>query len=209
MGSPKPLVQRGDGTFLAQGVRHLWTACDQVVIVLGSRASQVQAAAEAEFERLVTDGQLHADLQRAHRHGAKGLEVRFIVNPKWKSGMFSSVKAGLSEALRLKPSSILVLPVDHPEVKPATISDLAGAMDAALSAYKSGKGKAGFAYALVPRHRGQNGHPIALSPALAREVVRDAEAENLSEAVHRNSRLLGFLDTNDRGVVRNFNRPGD
>ncbi len=210
MGRTKSLLKAGGHTFFAHGVRHLWSACDAVVVVLGADARRVRAAAEAEFVRLVKAGALHADLQLARRHGAAGLEVRFVVNRAWRRGMLGSVRLGLRAALRLKPEAVLVLPVDHPGVKPATVRALAAAMKAALGAYRGGAAKGpGFAYALVPRYRRRRGHPLVLSPALVRAVVGDREAADLSDAVRRNARLVGFMDCADAGVVRNRNRPQD
>ncbi len=210
MGRTKSLVQAGGQSFFAHGVRHLWSACDTVVVVLGADARRVRAAAEEEFVRLVKARALHADLEVARRHGSQGLEVHFVVNRAWQRGMLGSARLGLRAALRLKPEAVLVLPVDHPTVKPATVRALAAAMKAALDSYRGGaaKGK-GFAYALVPRYRRRRGHPLALSPALARAVAGDRGATDLSDAVRRNARLIGYLDCADAGVVRNRNRPED
>src|SRR5213083_2472106 len=76
MGSPKPLVMTRGGSFLARGIRHLWGACDQVVVVLGSNAERIRESVEQEFTNLVERGELHQELQAAHGHGADGLEVR-------------------------------------------------------------------------------------------------------------------------------------
>ena len=219
MGKTKSLVRAGGQTFLVHGVRHLWSACDAVVVVLGAGARSVRQAAEEEFARLVRRGALHDDLQAAHRHGSRGLEVHFVVNREWQRGMLGSARLGLRAALRLKPDGVLVLPVDHPAVKPATARALAAAMKAALGSYRGAgpkprrsgarraTGEGGFAYALVPRYRRRRGHPVALSPALARAVARDRQAKDLSDAVRRNARLVGYLDCGDAGVVRNRNTP--
>src|SRR5262245_41755802 len=135
MGRTKSLMRSGGETFLAHGVRHLWNACDAVVVVLGADARRVRPALEEEFLRLVERGELHADLQVAHRHGAAGLEVRIIENPRWRSGMLTSVRAGLKAALALDPGLVMVLPVDHPSVRPDTVRALAAAMGAALASY--------------------------------------------------------------------------
>jgi CTP:molybdopterin cytidylyltransferase MocA len=210
MGRPKALVRSRDESFVAHAVRHLWSACDEVVVVLGAHARKIRPAVEAEFERLVATGRLHEDLAAAHRHGARGLSVRFATNPQWPKGMLGSVRVGLQQALRLRPDAVLLLPVDHPRVRPATVNGLAEAMFAALSAY--GGGKRGrrtnpFAYALVPRYRRRRGHPVALSPALARAIVLDRGATDLSDAIRRNARLVGYLDATDPGVLINQNRP--
>jgi len=207
MGSPKPLVRKGSESFIAHGIRHLWAGCGSVVTVLGANAHRVRHDAEHEFEQLVTSGALHADLVGAHRQGAKGLEVCFIVNRRWRSGMLSSVQAGVREAMRMKPEAVLILPVDHPAVSPATVRDLAAVIRLALQACRTPHERARFRYALVPRHRCRRGHPVALSPALAAAIAEDRAAVDLSDAIRRNARLVGYLDVRDAGILENVNTP--
>ncbi|HEY3215224.1 MAG TPA: NTP transferase domain-containing protein [Candidatus Eisenbacteria bacterium] len=208
MGRSKPLARAAGQSFLARGVRHLWAACDAVVVVLGSAAPAVRRAAEGEFERLVRSGRLRNDLKSTRGHApTMGLEVRFVVHRQWRRGMLSSVRAGLEEALGLRPESILVLPVDQPALRMATVRTLADAMQAALGAYGNRSvRRPQFAYALIPRYRRRRGHPIALSPALARSIARDPRATDLGDAVRRNTRLIGYLDVADAGVIQNRNR---
>ncbi len=205
MGRSKPLVRARGMSFLAAGLRHLWSVCDAVVVVLGSDAPRVRAEVEAEFERLVKSGKLRRDLQSARRHGAAGLEARFVVNRRWPEGMLSSARVGLRAALALDPEAVLVLPVDHPVVRPETARALAAAMREALGALGKKRRRGGFAYALIPRYRHRRGHPIALSPALAGAVARDRGAADLSDAVRRSARLVGYLDCADAGILRNRN----
>lgn len=207
MGTPKAMVKWKGKSFLANGTLALWAACDTVVVVLGAKAREVRAAAEEEFGALVTSGALSHAVHAARGKGARGLEAHFAVNAGWKRGMFSSAQAGLAEALRMRPSMVLVLPVDHPEVRPETVARLGAMMAEALGAF-GGKPAGGFAYALVPRWKGLRGHPLALSPALARAIVRDRQARDLSDAVRRHARLVGYLDVGDPGVVKNRNTPG-
>ena len=206
MGKDKALVRAGRSSFLVHGVRHLWMACDSVVVVLGANATEIRRRAESEFEALVEAGALREDLQYAHRHGAGGLEVHFVVNTRWKRGMYSSVRLGLREALALEPSGVMVLPVDHPDVKPVTVASLAQVLLQAIVACRA-KERAAFSYALVPRHARRRGHPLALSPALAHAIAGDDGAEDLSDSVRRHARLVGYLDVSDPGVVRNHNTP--
>jgi molybdenum cofactor cytidylyltransferase len=209
MGSTKALVRKRGQSFMAHGLRHLWSTCDAVVVVLGAGAPQVRSAIEAEFERMVTGSRLGKDLESARRHGARGLEARFVVNKGWRKGMLSSVRSGLQAALALRPRAILVLPVDHPGVLPRTVQSLGVAMLEALGAYGPSRRKTdGFAYALVPRYSRRRGHPIALSAALAAAIAEDRGAADLSDAVRRSARLVGYLDCADPGIVRNVNARG-
>jgi CTP:molybdopterin cytidylyltransferase MocA len=214
MGRPKALAKAGRESYIAHGVRNLWCACDPVVVVLGADAKRIRKRIEDEFVRLVETGCFDQELHAAHRHKAQKLEVRFVVNRAWKKGMYSSARAGLQAALKYGPAGLFVLPVDHPSVRPGTVLDLATVMAQAIQAAHSparrqAARRAGFSYALVPRHRGRRGHPIVLTVALARAIAKDARAADLSDAVRRNARLVGYLDVRDAGITRNVNRPGD
>ncbi len=209
MGRPKALARMGPESFIAHGIRNLWCACDVVVVVLGKDAAAIRKRTGEEFVKLVGTGCFDEELHAAHRHKAQKLEVRFAVNKAWRRGMYSSARVGLAAALRHGPEAVMILPVDHPAVKPATVHGLATVMLQALHASRSSKMRVGFSYGLVPRFRGRRGHPLALSAALARAVARDAAAADLSDAVRRAARLVGYLDVRDAGIVRNVNRPGD
>ena len=207
MGRTKALVRSGSESFLARGVRSLWTVCDDVVVVLGAQATTVRRAAELEFERLLQEGRLVGDMHRAHVNGSDGLEVEFAVNAKWRSGMLGSAKVGIAAAMRRRPEAILVMPVDHPFAKPVAFEAVATLLRGALEACENDADRARLAYAIVPRWKGRRGHPLGLTPALARAVGRDREADDLSDAVRRSARLVGYVDVPDSGVVRNVNTP--
>jgi CTP:molybdopterin cytidylyltransferase MocA len=206
MGRPKALATWKGQSFLVHGVRALWSACDVVVAVLGAKAAVVRRGAEEEFGRLVEAGVLSGDLHAASRHGARSLEVRFETNRAWSRGMLSSVRVGVAAALKARPSAVLVMPVDHPEVRGDTVGQLAAMMSHALKSF-SGNGGRQFPYALVPRCSGRRGHPLAMSAALARAVARDADASDLGDSVRRHARLVGYLDVRDRGILVNRNTP--
>ena len=209
MGRAKALVQSGGESFVVHGIRRLWSACDQVVVVLGAEAPRIRRAAGRELERLAGAGRLRRAPARAREPEPDHLEARFIVNRAWQGGMLSSARAGLREALRARPEAVLVLPVDHPAVRPRTVADLGHVLLQALAACRTPRERAHFSYALIPRFRRRRGHPIALSPALARAVAADPDAEDLSDGIRRNARLVGYLDVSDAGVVRNRNTPRD
>ncbi len=204
MGSPKALAKWKGQSFLVHGVRALWASCDVVVAVLGSKAADVRRGAETEFGALVEAGALSGDLHAAQKHGARSLEVRFETNRAWSRGMLSSARIGLAAAMKARPDSVMVLPVDNPEVKGATVGELGAVMAQALGSFK-GEASKQFSYALVPRHKGRRGHPLVLSAALARAIVRDDDAADLGDAVRRNARLVGYLDVKDAGVLANRN----
>ena len=119
MGRAKALVKCGPESFVAHGVRNLWSACDSVVVVLGADAAPHP---QAHRGRVRAAGARAAgstsELHAARRHNAQKLEVRFVVNRQWKKGMYTSVRVGLAAAAKLRPAAVLVLPVDHPQSAP-------------------------------------------------------------------------------------------
>lgn len=205
-GSPKALAQAKGQSFVARGVRSLWSACERVVVVLGADAARLQRTLEEEFVALAESGALAPEVHPALGSGAQALEVHFTTHRAWKRGMLSSAQAGLAVAVAMRPRAVFVLPVDHPAVRPATVTELAGFMGAALaSAGKASEKSLG--YALVPRYRQRRGHPLVVSAALARSILKDRKAADLSDAVKRHARLVRYLDVRDGGVVRNVNSP--
>jgi molybdenum cofactor cytidylyltransferase len=206
MGSPKALVRLGGQSFLVRGVRALWSVCDTVIVVLGADGQRVCREVNDEFAALVEKGLAAPDLRGGPKRRSGELELRFAFNKRWADGMLSSARVGLTQALRHKPTGVLLMPVDQPEVKPATVQALGAMLEQALVAF-GGRQARTFAYGLVPRHRGSRGHPVALSAALADAIRRDRAARDLADAIRRHARLVGYLDVTDRGVTVNQNTP--
>jgi CTP:molybdopterin cytidylyltransferase MocA len=206
MGSPKALARLRGQSFLVRGVRALWSVCDTVIVVLGADGKRVCREVNEEFAELVAKGLAAPDLRGGPKHRSGELELRFAFNKSWAEGMLSSARIGLAQALKQKPSGVLLMPVDQPDVQPATVQALGAMLEQALSSF-GGKSSNGFAYGLVPRHRGHRGHPVAMSSALADAVRRDRGARDLSDGIRRNARLVGYLDVADKGVMTNQNTP--
>ncbi len=81
----------------------LESATDEVVVVLGARSAETRAA-------------------------LAGLPVRIVENALWKTGVASSIRAGLS-AVAPKSDAALILLADMPEVGPELIDRLIAAFD--------------------------------------------------------------------------------
>jgi CTP:molybdopterin cytidylyltransferase MocA len=105
--------------------------------------------------------------------------------------MFESIKAGLG-VLLASPGwdHVIVLPVDHPLVRPATVRALAGAGAAAA----------------IPSDRGKHGHPVALARAVATTIASgERPGPTLREVLH-DVRVV-VVDVDDPGVTANCNTP--
>jgi molybdenum cofactor cytidylyltransferase len=60
-----------------------------------------------------------------------------------------------------------------------------------------------------PRYRGKRGHPVAL-PASLRDEIREAgPGATLHDVIHAHLDMRVDVDVDDRGIVRDVDRPED
>ncbi|UFS61034.1 nucleotidyltransferase family protein [Subtercola endophyticus] len=155
MGMPKALVRGGDGVpWVVRSVRLLMAAgCSPVVVVVGARASEVEALLALEFGPRSAVVVAHAE--------------------EWASGMAASLRAGLAAVAHEKssPIGVLVTLVDLPEL---TVE----ALERVLSRARANEHPES---ALVrAAYDGMPGHPVFIGrrhwAAVAADVSGDAGA---------------------------------
>lgn len=116
-----------------------------------------------------------------------------VVNADPSRGMFSSLQAGMSEA---EGDALVVLPGDMPFVASSTVQLLLDRF-ALLPAIVS------------PTYKGKRGHPVILPSALRDEVRAADPVSNLHEILKRHPNDRVDVPVEDRGVVRDVDRPAD
>ena len=119
--------------------------------------------------------------------------LRAVVNRDYDLGMLSSLQRGLTEAG--DSDWILWMLVDHPAVRGQTLDELLRA------ARRSG------APVVIPRHEGQRGHPIVLSREVAGKLMQLRPDRSPQDAIRPRYGEALFLDTGDRGVLVDVDRP--
>jgi nicotine blue oxidoreductase len=172
MGGPKALLRLGDETFLARAVRLLARpGVASVVAVLGADAERVRAEAGLPSP------------------------VEVVVNPSWREGMLSSVWRGLDAAEGQGAEAVLLHPVDHPLVEPATVDRVVEALAASASI-------------AVPAWEGRRGHPGGFRQALFAEL-RAAPPERGARAVLAADPQRVVVVPGDPGCVEGVDTPED
>jgi molybdenum cofactor cytidylyltransferase len=172
MGRPKPLLPWHGLALVEYQVASLMEGgATEVVVVLGHVYEQV-------VPRL------------------RGPGVRYVVNPRYRDGRTTSIKAGLA---RVSPDAdaILLLGVDQPR-PPEVVA-------AVIEAHRS-------AGALItsPRHEGRGGHPIVFSSALRHELEAISEDDQgLREVFEAHRDQATEVEIDDPIVRLDLNTPED
>ena len=124
-------------TLLEHQIRSLLGAdVAEVVVVLGHRADEIASY-------------------------VSGRSVRYVVNPDYKDGKTTSIKAGL-EGIASDADAILLLAVDQPRTK--------GVISSIIEAHVENN-----ALITSPRYQGHGGHPLIFSASLKSELERITE----------------------------------
>jgi len=217
-GSPKLLapVDAG-GTPLIRRVLNTWTSAsfDEVILVVGSEAgalvghcrdSSDAAAATAAADSRKSGGPNPPvkGARRAPLSGQRPLTggfgppmVRFVENPRWVSGMFSSVKSGLA-ALDTRSTHVAVSPADLPFLREESLRRVLAA--AASLDERS---------LLVPIHGGRRGHPLVFAAALVPRILSWGDDRRLSSLFGEPDLRVLPLDGFGDDVLRDVDVPSD
>jgi len=186
MGRPKLVLPYGDETIIGTVVRSAVSSrADGTVVVLGAN--------RREIEEKIT-----------------GFDVKRVVNTRYKEGMFSSVRRGLSALPASARAAVFIL-ADQPDIRSSII-------DSIIEAY--GREKKGI---VLPVYRGKRGHPLlidlkyrrqidALSPEVGLRGLLKEHPEDILEVRVSSPGVLKDIDDPDdysraRGSMRRQKRP--
>ena len=170
MGRPKPLLPWRGKTLVESQIQSLLEAgSNEVIVVLGHKAEEV-----APY--------------------VPGKPVRDVVNPLYREGRTSSIKAGL-EAVSPDATDIVIMAVDQPRT-PQIVSDVINAhleADALLTS---------------PRYHGRGGHPLVFSARLLPELSRISEEnQGLREVFERHRAEINEVIFDDPAIRIDLNTP--
>ncbi len=131
--------------------------------------------------------------------GAVGVElpgVTAVRNPDWRTGMGSSLRAGLA-ALPADSLAVVIALVDQPLIGPQTVRRLIAAF-------------AGGAELAVAAYAGQRRNPVLIGRTYWPEVAAAAEADlGAREFLRRRSDRITLVECGDIGRADDIDTPGD
>lgn len=122
--------------------------------------------------------------------------LRAVINPDYDRGMLSSLQCGLRAGGEETDRFLWAL-VDHPAVRGRTLDTLLAAAD------RTG------APLVIPRHRGERGHPVVLSRAIATELLALPSHESPQSVVRAHYPRACFVDVLDQGVLLDVDNPAE
>ena len=172
LGRFKPLVELGRSSPVKRVIDTFQSAgVSDIIVVAGHRAGELSEA-------------------------VRPLGARIAVNDEFKSGMFSSVRAGL-KALPPDVSAFFLLPVDIPLVRPATIHRLSEQFEA--------QG----AQVCYPTFRGKRGHPPLISSELAEPILNWSGQGGLRAFLSQLEDRAVDAPVADAGILQDMDTPED
>jgi uncharacterized radical SAM superfamily Fe-S cluster-containing enzyme/CTP:molybdopterin cytidylyltransferase MocA len=126
----------------------------------------------------------------------EGQDVKCVFNPKYESGMYSSIVAGI-EALSGETEAAFILPADIPLVRSATIAQLA-------TAYERSR-----AQVTYPAFRTRRGHPPLISRSLFAEIIAEDGAGGLRDVLGRFEEQSLTVSVLDEAIHLDMDTPAD
>lgn len=170
MGSPKPLLRVGDETFLERAVRCLREGgCRSVAVVVSAADAAVLAH-------------------------ARGIGAEVIENPLPFSEQVDSVRLALA-GLPDDTAAAIILPVDFPLVRAATVRAVA-------AAFRRGDGPL-----VVPTHGDVAGHPVLLARGEFGAVMSETLPEGLRSLLDARAGQLVEVPVEDAGIHTDVDTP--
>ena len=164
MGRPKATLPFRGGTFLSVLSKTFAGVCSPVVAVFGFDGDAMASNAPAG--------------------------VTPVVNHNYKLGMLTSLQCGL-RALGAIQTPVLFTLVDHPAVRPDTLSLLAGT-DAPI---------------VIPKFAGKRGHPVRLAAEMARQFLDEPVSGKVRDLIDRNAASIRYLDVDDAAINDDVDNP--
>jgi molybdenum cofactor cytidylyltransferase len=129
------------------------------------------------------------------RTALAGLDVQLVHNPDFAAGLSTSLRAGLA-ALPFETDAAAVLLGDMPEVTPALLDQLAGAIEPERGALVA-----------VPTRDGKRGNPVVWARRFFEELARLEGDVGARHLIGQNSEAVAEVPVEDEGAFVDIDTP--
>jgi len=201
-GSPKMLAAvPPDGRPMLAHVVDTWRGAgfEEIVVVLGHGAEELRARIEEDLLRMSQRGPDGAKRAARPLDAAPPPPVRFVENPDWESGMFSSVRCGLAAA---SPATthVALSPADLPFLRKSSLRTILDATNLPEADSRT---------LLVPVCGRRRGHPLVIPAGLVGRALSWPCAEGLNRLFAEPDVKVLHLEGFDETVLADVDRPAD
>ncbi len=185
-----------DGILLAAGESRRMGFFPKPLLKIGDETylTHLAAAILPAVERLIIVIGAHAAAVRPAVPADPRITI--VDNPDFARGQLSSLKRGLT-AIAPAARAALVHLIDHPKVVPATFREVVEAFLHGQSAI------------VIARYQGRRGHPVVFSRTVFAELLRAPEEQGARVVVNADPARVGYVDTDDPGVLLDLDTPDD
>jgi molybdenum cofactor cytidylyltransferase len=164
-GDFKPALELYGKSIIQRSIDSMIGLCDKIIVVGGHRIEKLK--------------EVVADMPN----------ITVIKNEHVELGMFSSVRAGVSQ---VGAERFFVLPGDQPLVLRSTYEAL---LDQASDI-------------VIPRYNGKKGHPVLFNGSCKSEILAMPDTEILRNYIHAKNDVA-VIDVNDPGIGMDVDTPED
>jgi molybdenum cofactor cytidylyltransferase len=161
MGRPKQMLPWQGKTLLRHVLETLVRSdADEIILVLGHEAESIRKSL-TEFQIETFENQIpERKMYSARRdHDFHQSHIKIVINPDYKQGMASSLRAGLL-AIDPKSDAFLVLLADQPGIGPDIINHM-------IREFRQANPKRGI---VRPVYHGLRGHPVLIGAQYLQEA---------------------------------------
>lgn len=174
MGTDKALLALGGETFLNRLLKVFSAEVDPVLVVLGHHADEIAATVDAQ------------------------LPVSVLLNPDYKLGQLSSLKAALRYLSEQQAvDAALLCLVDHPGVSKSIVRGL-------IERFRQTA-----APVVVPSCRNRRGHPVLFARKLFPELLEAPLEHGAISVLRKYEKEFEYVVTEDEGVLLDVDLPAD
>jgi molybdenum cofactor cytidylyltransferase len=168
MGQNKLFLTYNSKSLIVHAVDTLLSSeIDQVIVVVGHEAERV-------------------------KESLRGKPVTIVVNPEYRDGLSTSVRAGLA-AVPAEAGAIMIFLADQPLLEPADVKRLVCAFAEAKEHGKS---------IVVPFFRGQRGNPVILDSSYKESILEVVGDVGCRRVIKRNPDRVFAVEMETNHVVR-------